>query len=243
MVKTGNDCLLGNYISSRGKNCYGSLLRGSVVPTVLLDTLSVEDETPNALIVVWVGNGASCVSRDVTLHRLSAYSCDSLALHLSTAVCIIQGKECLRVIHVLSLSPFLLSLPVLHARFVVPSESLLRTWWRSSWLFSVDPRQYIMSTTEELLARLVNLENEAVQARQRQGSAKQALAAAQQRIQQLSSGGSAPTPSTGVIDMCTLGKPKTSTGQPAEWTNWQFTFKAFACATHARMREVFQLAT
>ena len=28
-----------------------------------------------------------------------------------------------------------------------------------------------MSTTEELLARLVNLENEAVQARQRQGSA------------------------------------------------------------------------
>ena len=38
-----------------------------------------------------------------------------------------------------------------------------------------------MSTTEELLARLVNLENEAVQARQRQGSAEQALAAAQQR--------------------------------------------------------------
>ena len=64
---------------------------------------------------------------------------------------------------------------------------------------SVDPRQYIMSTTEELLARLVNLENEAVHARQRQGSAEQALAAAQQRIQQLSSGGSAPTPSTGVI--------------------------------------------
>ena len=127
MVNTGNDCLLGNYMSSRGKNCYGSLLRGSVVPTVLLDTLSVEDETPNALVVVWVGNGARCVSRDVTLHRLSAYSCDSLALHLSTAVCIIQGKECLRVIHVLHLSPFLLSLPVLHARFVVPSESLLRT--------------------------------------------------------------------------------------------------------------------
>ena len=57
-----------------------------------------------------------------------------------------------------------------------------------------------MSTTEELLARLVNLENEAVQARQRQGSAEKALAAAQQRIQQLSSGGSAPTSSTGVID-------------------------------------------
>ena len=52
----------------------------------------------------------------------------------------------------------------------------------------------MMSTTEELLARLVNLESEAVQARQRQGSAEQALAAAQQRIQQLSSGGSALTP-------------------------------------------------
>ena len=72
MVKTRN------YMSSRGKNCYGSLLRGSVVPTkfllVLLDTLLVEDETSNALVVVWVGNGARCVSRDVTLHRLSAYS-------------------------------------------------------------------------------------------------------------------------------------------------------------------------
>ena len=45
-----------------------------------------------------------------------------------------------------------------------------------------------MSTTEELLARLVNLEDEAVQARQRQSSAKHTLAAAQQRIQQLSSG-------------------------------------------------------
>ena len=97
-----------------------------------------------------------------------------------------------------------------------------------------------MSTTEELLARLANLENEAVQARERQGSAEQALAAAQQRNQQLSSGGGAPTPSTGVIDTRTLGKPKTFTGQPADW---QFTFKAFACATHARMREVFELAT
>ena len=100
-----------------------------------------------------------------------------------------------------------------------------------------------MSTTEELLSRLVNLESEAVQARQRQGSAEQALAAAQQRIQQLSSGGSAPTPSIGVFDTRTMGKPKTFTGQPAEWTTWQFTFKAFACATHARKRGVLELAT
>ena len=69
-----------------------------------------------------------------------------------------------------------------------------------------------MSTTEELLARLVNLENEAVQARQRQNSAEPALTAAHQRIHQLSSGGSAPTPSTGVIDTRTQGKQKTFTG-------------------------------
>ena len=132
MVKTGNECLLGNNMSKHGEKCHGNLLRGSVVPTkflpVLLDPLPMEDETSNALVVVWVGNGARCVSRDLTPHRLSAYSCDSLTLHLSTVVGIIQGKECLRVIHVLSLSPFLLCLPVFHARFVVPSGSLLRTW-------------------------------------------------------------------------------------------------------------------
>ena len=43
------------------------------------------------------------------------------------------------------------------------------------------------------------------------------------------------------FDTRTLGKPKTFTGQPSEWTTWQFTFKAFACATHARMRDVFEL--
>ena len=78
MVKTGNECQLTDYMSSRGKNCYGSLLRGSLVPAkfllVLLNTLLVEDGTSNALIVVWSGNGARCVSRDVTLHRLSAHS-------------------------------------------------------------------------------------------------------------------------------------------------------------------------
>ena len=36
MVKTRNECMLGNYMSSRGKNCFGSLLRGSVVPTKFL---------------------------------------------------------------------------------------------------------------------------------------------------------------------------------------------------------------
>ena len=78
MVKTGNECQVTDYMSSHGKSCYGGLLRGSVVPAkfllVLLNTLPVEDETSNASVVVWSGNGARCVSRDVTLHRLSAYS-------------------------------------------------------------------------------------------------------------------------------------------------------------------------
>ena len=78
MVKTGNECQLTDHMSSHGENCYGSLLRESVVPAkfllVLLNTLPGEDETYNALVVVWSGNGARCVSRDVTLHRLSAHS-------------------------------------------------------------------------------------------------------------------------------------------------------------------------
>ena len=53
----GNECQLTDYMSSRGKNCHGSLLRGSVVQAkfllVLLNTLPVEDETSNAL--VWYG--------------------------------------------------------------------------------------------------------------------------------------------------------------------------------------------
>ena len=48
-----------DYMSLRGKNCYGGLLRGSVVPAkfllVLLNTLPVEDETCNAL---WYGLGS-----------------------------------------------------------------------------------------------------------------------------------------------------------------------------------------
>ena len=52
-----------------------------------------------------------------------------------------------------------------------------------------DPRHYVMAAIEELLSRLVNLEVEAVQARQRQTAAEQELTAAQQQIHQLSSGG------------------------------------------------------
>ena len=103
-----------------------------------------------------------------------------------------------------------------------------------------DPRQYVMATVEELLSRLVNLENEAVQARQRQASAEQgAGAAAQQRIAQLSSLTDVSTTPPGVIDTRTLGKPKSFSGQTSEWTTWQFTFKVFACAVRPKMKEVF----
>ena len=76
MVKTRNGCQLTDFMLSRGKKSCGSLLRGTTTKflLVLLNTLPVEDETSNAVVVVWVGNGARCVSRDVTLHRLSANS-------------------------------------------------------------------------------------------------------------------------------------------------------------------------
>ena len=36
MVETGNECQHTDHKASRGKNCYGSLLRGSVVPAKFL---------------------------------------------------------------------------------------------------------------------------------------------------------------------------------------------------------------
>ena len=83
-----------------------------------------------------------------------------------------------------------------------------------------------MTTTDELFARLVNLENEAVQERQRQSSAEHALAAAQQRIQQL-----------------TVQPARQQESSAHALLAWQFTFKAFACAAHPKMKEVFDLAT
>ena len=56
-----------------------------------------------------------------------------------------------------------------------------------------------------------------------------------------SSGDCATSTSAGVIDTRTLGNPKSFIGQTAEWTTWQFTFNAFACAAHPKMKEVFDL--
>ena len=75
-----------------------------------------------------------------------------------------------------------------------------------------------MATVDELLSKLVNLEIEAVHARQRQAAAEQALTAAQQQIHQLSSGGGTSRSSsvTRVNNTRTLGRPKSFTEQPLE---------------------------
>ena len=97
---------VGNYMSSRGWNCLCAVCYAEAMfqPSFCwcCFTLAWEDKTSNPLVVVWV----------VTLNRLGAYSYDSLTLHLSTAVCIIEGKECLRVIHVLTLSSLVVSASV-----------------------------------------------------------------------------------------------------------------------------------
>ena len=109
---------------------------------------------------------------DVCLRTSVARSDTALyTTHLCDSPLYQSGKRVsLHNIHVLSVSRPVLSFSVLHAQlFVVPGYTL-RAWWRSLWLLYVDSRQYIMTTTDELLARLVNLENEAVQPRQRQPS-------------------------------------------------------------------------
>ena len=61
MVKTRNECQLTDYMSSRGKTCYGGLLRESIVPVkflpVLLITLLVQDETPTRWLWYGLGKG------------------------------------------------------------------------------------------------------------------------------------------------------------------------------------------
>ena len=79
----------------------------------------------NALVVVWSMNGTRCVSRDVTLHRLCAFSWESLTLYLSTAVCIRQGKECLRVIQCCTHNSLFLPSPYFAHGPGAPGDSVL----------------------------------------------------------------------------------------------------------------------
>ena len=86
--------------------------------------------------------------------------------------------------------------------------------------------------------RLVNLENEAVQANrnraQRNSRWQQPNNVSSSYPQETVQPARQQEPSTR-----TLGKPKSFTGQTAEWTTWHFTFKAFAFAAHPKMKEVF----
>ena len=212
-------------------------MRGSVVPAKFscLTRCMRKRRRSTRWLCYGLVDRARCVSRDVTLHRLSVLirlvdnsPLDS-RLHLNAS----HAKGCL------THHPCIESVTVgcLCQCCTHKSSITLSSYFApgsgapgySFWFFTGDPRQYVMATVEELLTRLVNLENEAVQARQRQASAEQALAVAQRRVAQLSLG-------------TDVGKPKSFSGQTSEWTTWQFTFKAFACAVHPKMKEVFDLA-
>ena len=58
MVKTGNECLFGNYMSTQGRLCYESPVapergsRPSFSFRLVLNTLLGESETHNALVVM-----------------------------------------------------------------------------------------------------------------------------------------------------------------------------------------------
>ena len=179
-VKTGNDCQLSAYILLLGKFatmvcCAKVLFQPSFLHVV--STLHAEWSTDRTT----KPDTAQTQTERVLTRLVDTASLDS-RLH---QVCISQATRVfLHNIHVLTLFHPVLSLPVLHAQLFVVPRFTLRAWWRSCWLFYVDPRQYIMTTTDVLLAKLVNLENEAVQARQRQSTAEPALTPAQQRIQQ-----------------------------------------------------------
>ena len=106
------------------------------------------------------------------------------------------------------------------------------------------PRQLFMGTREKLLSRL-RTETEAVQARQRQVAADQALTAAQQHIHQLSSGSctSGSTSVTGVIDTRTLGKRRSLRGTSLEADDLAVYFQGCCVGRSPRMKDAFDLAT
>ena len=184
------------YMSIHGNLCYSGLLRGSVVPAKCscLTRCIRKRRRSTRWLCYGLVNRARCVPRDVTLHRLSVLirlvdnsPLDS-RLHLNAS----HAKECLT--HhpcIESVTVDCLCQCCTHKSSITLSSYFAHGSGASGysfWLFTRDPRQYVMATVEALLTRLVNLENEAVQARQRQASAEQALAVAQQRIAQLSSG-------------------------------------------------------
>ena len=59
-----------------------------------------------------VDSGRAGSEERYSTHAGVKFHGEHLTLHLSTAVCIIQGKECLRVIHVLNLSSLVVSASV-----------------------------------------------------------------------------------------------------------------------------------
>ena len=116
MVKVRNECQFTAYMSLHGNLafavCCAEVLFHPSFSLCRLTHCLRNMRHPTCLFWYGLESGARCVSRNVTRHRLSAYSSDSLTLHLSTAVCISQAEECLHVIHDLSLSHLVVSASV-----------------------------------------------------------------------------------------------------------------------------------
>ena len=93
--------------SLHGNLCYGGPLRGSVVPAkflfVSLYMLPVEHETSNALVVVWSGERSTLriTDRDTAQTERILMRLVDISRQPSASV---KQKECLHVIHDLSLS-------------------------------------------------------------------------------------------------------------------------------------------
>ena len=99
----------------RGNVCYGGLLRGSVVPAKFSCATRCVRKRRRSTRWLWY-KLVDCVSRDVTLHRLTT--------HFSIAVCIsmrVTQKSVWHIIHVLNLSQSAVS------------ASVARTSHRSPW--------------------------------------------------------------------------------------------------------------
>ena len=149
------------YMSIHGNLCYGGLLRGSVVPAKFSCLTRCMWKRRRSTRWLWCGlvDRARCVSRNVILHTLSVL------------IRLVDNSPLDRRLHLNAN----LSQSVVSASVARTSHRSLSSYFAhgggapgySFWLFTGDPRQYVLATVEELLTRLVNLENEAVQARQR----------------------------------------------------------------------------
>ena len=116
-------------------------------------TLPAERETSNALVVVWSGNEARHGSRNVTLHRqrLSAYSRDSSQRILDSRL-YPSKRSVAHIIRALIVSSCVVSSRVLRRPHQSPFRVLTSRMVAERAVTPYGSRQYIMTTTDELIA-------------------------------------------------------------------------------------------